>query len=100
MSTIPEIEKTSEYYKYIFQAWNAPKATDHTRVALVAHQLGLSDQDLEQFYSVSRKGASKKRFSYTKFAEKYGISIDWLRHGYLPAHPRHLKPVKKARRTN
>jgi hypothetical protein len=99
MSTTQEIEKTSEYYKYIFQAWKAPKATDDTRVALVAHQLGLSDQDLEQFYYVNRKGASKRHFAYSKFAEKYGISVDWLRHGYLPAHPRHLKPLKTVRRS-
>jgi hypothetical protein len=100
MSTTPEIEKTSEYYKYIIQARKAPKAADDTRVALVAYQLGLSEQDLEPFYYVSRKGASKRHFHYGKFAEKYGISVDWLHHGYLPAHPRHLKPVKKARRTN
>lgn len=95
-----EIKKTSEYYKYIYQAWQAPKATDDTRVALAAHQLGLSDQDLEPFYYVNRKGASKRHFDCEKFAEKYGISADWLRHGYLPAHPRHLKPIKKGRRTN
>jgi hypothetical protein len=93
-----EVEKTSEYYKYIQQAWSAPKATDDTRVALVAHQLGLSEQDLEPFYYVRRKGASKRYFHYEKFAETYRISIDWLRHGYLPAHPRHLKPIKKPRR--
>jgi hypothetical protein len=93
-----EVEKTSEYYKYIFQAWKAPKATDDTRVALVAHQLGLSEQDLEPFYYVRRKGASKRYFHYEKFAETYRISIDWLHHGYLPAHPRHLKPIKKPRR--
>jgi len=99
MSTIQEIKKTSEYYKYIQQAWSAPKANDDTRVALVAHQLGLSDQDLEQFFYVRRKGASTRHFHYEKFAETHGISIDWLRHGYLPSHPRQLKPIKKARRS-
>jgi hypothetical protein len=94
------IEKTSEYYKYIFQAWKAPKATDDTRVTLVAYELGLSEQDLEPFFYVNRKGASKRHFDCEKFADKYGISADWLRHGYLPAHPRHLKPAKKARRTD
>ncbi len=94
------VERTSKYFKYIFQAWKAPKADSGTRVALVAHQLGLSDQDLEPFYRVRRKGASKRHFSYEEFAERYGISINWLQHGYLPEHPRNLKPVRKVRRAN
>jgi hypothetical protein len=97
MTTMHTVEMTPEYYKYIYQAWKAPKATDDTRVALVVHELGLSEQDLEPFYYMTRKGSKKRHFDCRRFAEKYDISIVWLRHGYLPAHPRQLKPIKKAR---
>jgi hypothetical protein len=97
---IIEIEKTPEYWRYRAQARNAPEATDDTRIALVAHQLGLSSRDLESFYYVNRKGSKKRYFDDKAFAEKYGISVDWLRDGYLPAHPRNLEPIKKVRRTN
>jgi hypothetical protein len=93
------IEKTPEYWRYSAQARNAPGATHDTRVALVSQQLGLSDTDLELFYYVNRKGSKKRYFDYPAFAEKYGISIDWLREGYLPAHPRHLKLLKTVRGT-
>src|SRR5260221_12887085 len=96
---ISAIEKTPEYWRHRAQARNAPKATDDARVALVSQQLGLSNQDLESFYYVNRKGSKKRYFDYHAFAEKYGISVDWLLDGYLPAHPRHLKPLMKARRT-
>jgi hypothetical protein len=93
------IERPPEYWRYRAQARNAPKATDDTRVALVSQQLGLSDADLEPFYYVNRKGSKKRYFDYPAFAERYGISVDWLDDGYLPAHPRHLKPLKTGRHT-
>jgi hypothetical protein len=99
MDAISEIEKTSEYWRYRAQARNAPKATTDSRVALVSQQLGLSDADLEPFYYVNRKGSKKRYFDYPAFAERYGISVDWLRDGYLPAHPRNLEPLKTVRRT-
>jgi hypothetical protein len=96
---VSAIEKSPEYWRYSAQARNAPKATDEARLALVSQQLGLSDADLEPFYYVNRKGSKKRYFDYPAFAERYGISVDWLRDGYLPAHPRHLEPLKTVRRT-
>jgi hypothetical protein len=93
------IERPPEYWRYRAQVMNAPKSTDDTRVALVSQQLGLSDADLEPFYYVNRKGSKKRYFDYPAFAERYGISVDWLDDGYLPAHPRNLKPLKTGRHT-
>jgi hypothetical protein len=80
------------------RARNAPQANEATRVALVSHQLGLSELDLEPFYYVRRKGSKHRLFDLARFATEYGISLDWLYHGYLPEHPRHLKPLNKGRR--
>lgn len=97
MSTIT---RTSDYYKYITQAWHAPKATKESRLALVAYQLGLPKADLKPFDFLRRKGSKTIHFDYDRFAEKYGISIDWLWHGYLPEHPRNLKPIKRGSRAD
>jgi hypothetical protein len=94
------VEKTPEYWRYHARATTAPRATDDTRVALVSQQLGLSGADLEPFYYVNRKGSKKRYFDYPAFAERYDISVDWLRDGYLPAHPRNLEPLVSLTKNN
>jgi hypothetical protein len=90
--------KSPEFRTDCSRARNAPPSTDATRVALVSHQLGLSERDLEPFFYVRRKGSKHRFFDLARFATEYGISLDWLYHGYLPEHPRHLKPLSKGRR--
>jgi hypothetical protein len=90
--------KSPEFRTHCSRARNAPPSTDETRIALVSLQLGLSEKDLEAFYYVRRKGSKNRHFNYARFADEYGVSLDWLYHGYLPEHPR-LKPLKTLRRT-
>jgi len=98
-SVTDHLAKSTEFRTDCSRARNAPPATEVTRVALVSQQLGLSDADLETFYYVNRKGSKKRFFDHARFANEYGISLDWLYHGFLPEHPRHLKPLKKGRRS-
>jgi hypothetical protein len=53
----------------------APKASLKTRVALVVHQRGITEKQLEKFYVGCRGG---KRFDYIEFAEKQEVSLDWF----------------------
>jgi hypothetical protein len=87
--------KSPEFRTDCSRARNAPPSTDATRIALVSFQLGLSEEDLEAFYYVRRKGSKNRHFNYARFSDEYGVSLDWLYHGYLPEHPRHLKLLKK-----
>jgi hypothetical protein len=97
-SVMEDAAKSPEFRTDCARARNAPQANEATRVALVSHQLGLSELDLEPFYYVRRKGSKHRFFDLARFANEYGISLDWLYHGYLPEHPRHLKPLNKGRR--
>jgi hypothetical protein len=57
-------------------------------------------EDLEQFYYVNRKGATKRHFDYhASFAKEYGVSESWIFEGFLPEHPRGLGR-QRPRRTN
>jgi hypothetical protein len=97
-SVTDHLAKSPEFRMDCSRARNAPPATEVTRVALVSHQLGLSERDLEPFFYVRRKGSKHRFFDLARFATEYSISLDWLYHGYLPEHPRHLKPLRKGRR--
>jgi hypothetical protein len=97
-SVMDDAAKSPEFRTDCARARNAPQANEATRVALVSHQFGLSELDLEPFYYVRRKGSKHRLFDLARFANEYGISLDWLYHGYLPEHPRHLKPLNKGRR--
>jgi hypothetical protein len=68
-----------EYFRYRRQALNAPKAVAETRVILVASQLGLSEEEIDRFYFVRRKGTKNRHFDYQAFAKKYGVSIGCIR---------------------
>jgi hypothetical protein len=76
-----------EYFRRMAAAKNAPKATSETRVLLIAAERGLTKKQLEKFY-VQRRKDWKPLFNYQLFAEKQGISLDWLFHGDLREHPR------------
>jgi|GraSoi2013_100cm_1033763.scaffolds.fasta_scaffold224544_2 hypothetical protein len=56
-------------------------------------------EELEQFYYVNRKGATKRHFDYHAFAKEYGVSESWIFDGFLPEHPRGLGR-QRPRRTN
>jgi hypothetical protein len=88
-----------EYWGRLANARRAPKANEHTRVALVAFERGISQEELEQFYYVNRKGGTKRHFDYLAFAKKYDVSKSWIFDGFLPEHPRDLKRQPQ-RRTN
>ncbi|MDB5610267.1 MAG: hypothetical protein JWP25_7167 [Bradyrhizobium sp.] len=70
----------------------APKPSLKTRVALIAHQRGITEKQLEKFNVGCRGG---KRFDYVAFAEKQKISLDWLIDGTLALHPRTPAPREK-----
>jgi hypothetical protein len=73
----------------------APKSSFETRMALIVHQRGITEKQLEKFYTLRGK-----RFDYVAFAEKYKISLDWLSMGTLDLHPRIPAPVRKNKSTH
>ena len=77
------------------QARQAPRATTETRIALVAFERGISDRQLEQFYYVNRKGATKRHFNHEAFAKKYDVDIRWIWEGDLCKHPRMPAPPRE-----
>jgi hypothetical protein len=70
----------------------APKSSLKTRLALIVHQRGITEKQLEKFHAM-RGG----RFDYVAFAKKYNISLDWLSMGILAEHPRSPAPRREKR---
>jgi hypothetical protein len=68
----------------------APKPSPQTRVALIVHQRGITEKQLEKFYTLRGK-----HFDYMAFAKMYNISLDWLSMGILAEHPRLPAPRDK-----
>ena len=85
------IAKTRERYVRLRKAQRAPRSPCENRIALVAHERGLTERDLEKF----RKGRGR-RFDYHAFAYQHGISLDWLFTGDLKIHPRRLEVAATA----
>ena len=59
---------------------------------LIVHQRGITEKQLEKFHTLRGK-----RFDYVAFAEKHGISLDWLSMGTLDLHPRIPAPRREKR---
>jgi hypothetical protein len=70
----------------------APKSSFETRMALIVHQRGITEKQLEKFYTLRGK-----RFDYIAFAKKHNISLDWLSLGTLDLHPRIPAPRREKR---
>jgi hypothetical protein len=56
------------------------------------HQRGITERQLAKFHTLRGK-----RFDYVAFAEKHGISLDWLSMGTLDLHPRIPAPRREKR---
>jgi hypothetical protein len=81
-----------KYYDRVQRLRNGAdcKVTTEARVQLVAHELGLSDAELEGFYFKRKSNAKHLHFDHEAFSKAYDVSVHWLWHGMLSEHPKGL----------
>jgi hypothetical protein len=88
MSAAPD----SNHYDRLHRLRDAAacRATTATRVQLIAHNLGISDAELDGFYFKRKSNAKHRHFDDEAFSKAYGVSVHWLWHGMLSQYPKGL----------
>jgi hypothetical protein len=75
-------KEITAYYERLHAARKGPRANTERRLALIAAERGISDEELQRFRGKRR---NSKGFNYHGFAKKYRVSLDWLFDGDLKA---------------